>query len=132
MSLLRRPVASGVPPELRPRVWLLLAAARLPDMLAHSTCGDAGASYYARLARPLDRGAGGGTGGGGGGAGAGGGAGGSAGGGGGGGESAGMVAAAEQIELDLPRTFPAQAELRTPRGRVRLRPEPDPNPGPRP
>ena len=46
MSLLRRPVASGVPPELRPRVWLLLAAARLPDMLAHSTCGDAGASYY--------------------------------------------------------------------------------------
>jgi len=94
--VLARPVAAGVPPELRPQVWLRLAAARLPDMLAHSTCGDAGAGYYARLARPLDGGEG-------------------------GGESAGMVAAAEQIELDLPRTFPSQPELRTPRGKDRLR-----------
>ena len=88
-------------------------------MLAHSTCGDAGASYYARLARPLDGGAGTGAGGGAGGGGA---RGEGGGGGGGGGESAGMVAAAEQIELDLPRTFPAQPELRTPRGKDRLRP----------
>ena len=96
-------------------------------MLAHSTCGDAGASYYARLARPLDGGAGAGAGGGagtgaGGGAGGGGAGGEGGGGGGGGGESAGMVAAAEQIELDLPRTFPSQPELRTPRGKDRLRP----------
>ena len=84
-------------------------------MLAHSMCGDAGASYYARLSRPLDGGAGAG-----GGEGTGGGAGGGGGGGagGGGGESAGMVAAAEQIELDLPRTFPSQPELRTPSGKV--------------
>ena len=96
-------------------------------MLAHSTCGDAGASYYARLARPLDGGAGAGAGGGagtgaGGGAGGGGAGGEGGGGGGGGGESAGMVAAAEQIELDLPRTFPSQPELRTPSGKDRLRP----------
>ena len=96
-------------------------------MLAHSTCGDAGASYYARLARPLDGGAGAGAGGGagtgaGGGAGGGGAGGVGGGGGGGGGESAGMVAAAEQIELDLPRTFPSQPELRTPSGKDRLRP----------
>lgn len=91
--VLARPVALGVPAELRPRVWLRLAAAWLPALLEEGLEADGGSSYYARLSRPASAVS----------------------------DDAAVMRAADQIELDLPRTFPAQPELRTDAGRAALR-----------
>ena len=90
---LARPVALGVPAELRPRVWLRLAAAWLPALLEEGLEADGGSGYYARLSRPASAVS----------------------------DDAAVMAAADQIELDLPRTFPAQPELRTEAGKATLR-----------